>query len=134
MILRKYFHSFRRGFRGVLTPLDIVLIVSLLGFSLIGFAFPVRGSGERYIVIELEGSELYRAPLSVERTFSSNGRHGHVYIKVEDGEARVLRSSCPLKFCVNSGPIEVPGQIIVCIPNEVVVRIEAKEGFDAVLR
>ena len=126
--------SFGTGLRSVLTPLDIVLIVSLFGFSLIGFALPVHHSEGGYVVIEMEGSELYRIALNVERTVKLYGKLGYMEIRIEDGKAKMVRSSCPLKLCISSGAIEIPGQMIVCVPNGIVARIEGKEGFDAVLR
>jgi len=118
----------------VLTPLDIALLVTLLGLSVIGFVLPAHHSGGEYVVVEREGSEICRVPLDVERTVEVYGKLGRMEIRIEGGRARVVQSPCPLKLCVSSGPIGTSGQMIVCIPNAVVVRIEGEGGFDAVLR
>ncbi|MDI6638910.1 MAG: NusG domain II-containing protein, partial [Bacillota bacterium] len=46
----------------------------------------------------------------------------------EDGRARVRASDCPDKVCVKTGWIEHPGEVIVCLPNRVVVKIQGGPG------
>ena len=42
------------------------------------------------------------------------------------GGARVTEASCPDKTDIQSGKITKPGQMIVCVPNRVTVRILGK--------
>jgi len=49
-------------------------------------------------------------------------------------KVRVKESSCPNKICVKTGWIKRSGEIIVCAPNEVTVRIlSSKKGFFSIL-
>jgi hypothetical protein len=56
--------------------------------------------------------------------------------EVRDGRVRVVESDCPHDVCVNTGWICRSGQIIACVPNRVVVRIEEPEEpfLDAVVQ
>lgn len=53
-----------------------------------------------------------------------NGSKGNMLLNIENNKARVIRSSCTHKTCVNSGSIAHSGESIVCIPNELVIFCE----------
>ena len=51
---------------------------------------------------------------------------------------RVESSSCPDGICVHSGYINKAGQSIVCVPNEIIIRLirggQEEDGLDGILR
>ncbi|MBU4304965.1 MAG: NusG domain II-containing protein [Candidatus Omnitrophica bacterium] len=55
-------------------------------------------------------------------------------LRVSESGIRVLHSDCPQQVCVHTGAIRYDGQTIVCLPNRIVVSIEAKKtaSVDAV--
>ncbi|HHX10563.1 MAG TPA: NusG domain II-containing protein [Firmicutes bacterium] len=61
-------------------------------------------------------------------TIPVEGPLGTTIVEVERGRVRVLSSPCPEHICMNTGWISKPGQIIVCMPNQVVVRIVKKQA------
>lgn len=42
---------------------------------------------------------------------------------VRDGRATMDEASCPDQVCVRQGPISQDGQVIVCMPNRVLVQV-----------
>lgn len=85
-------------------------------------------------VIEVDGEPWGQYPLTV--------AHGEVRIESDrghntlefDGEGvRVREASCPDQICVYFGRATVPGQIIVCMPHRVMVRIVKQEDVDEAL-
>lgn len=63
------------------------------------------------------------------------GPRGVTRIEIKDGRVRVLSSPCPLKLCQRAGWIGEAGEMIVCLPNEVVVRLPGRRrGVDALSR
>jgi len=48
----------------------------------------------------------------------------HEIIEVEKGRIRFQQADCPDKICVNTGWLEEPGDVAVCMPNRAVVKIE----------
>lgn len=61
------------------------------------------------------------------------GRLGPVRIEVAGREARVACSPCPGQQCVETGWISSPGEVSVCAPSGVWIRIEGGgEAPDAV--
>ncbi len=51
--------------------------------------------------------------------------NGEMLIEIKEGRIRVRESDCPRKICVNTGWIKTPGQVIVCVPNKVLVEIKS---------
>ncbi len=110
---------------------DIIIIVLLLGVA--GLALVVANKGEGNIaVVEHNGVAVQRvdfSSLSDEITVETNG----TVIVIDKSGARFVRSVCPSQVCVKGGTINKVGQILVCLPQRVSVRIEG-EGepeFDA---
>lgn len=124
--------------RRVLTAGDVFLIVLLVGASVaaaIAFARAPAGA----TVSVRAGDEIERRfSLSEPRTLRARGPLGETEIAIEDGAARVVASPCARKVCVRMGAARRTGETLVCVPNRVIVRIEANAGeadeFDAILR
>jgi hypothetical protein len=78
-------------------------------------------------------------PLDHDTTLEVPGRLGKVVITVAGGAVRVSESSCPQRICVAMGSRRKPGEMLACVPNAVLVRLEGdappgEEIPDAVLR
>lgn len=56
-------------------------------------------------------------------TITVDGKIGHTSISVEPGRIRVLASDCPDQICVNHGWLKSEAAPIVCLPNELVIRL-----------
>lgn len=76
-------------------------------------------------VVLIDGEEAGRYPLSQNGSFPLNG--GTNTLVVEDGYAWVTDSDCPDKICEHMGKIHMNGQLIVCLPNGVIVTVEGGE-------
>ena len=61
--------------------------------------------------------------LDADVTETVNGPHGATVFRIEDGTARVISSACPYHYCIHMGRIRRKGEIIVCVPNRVVLSI-----------
>ncbi|MBC7082580.1 MAG: NusG domain II-containing protein [Firmicutes bacterium] len=83
----------------------------------------------REVVIEVNNQHFRTVPFSqvtgVMTVDVPADRGRTVVVEItEDGRARVRASDCPDKVCVKTGWIEHPGEVIVCLPNRVVVKIQ----------
>ncbi len=47
---------------------------------------------------------------------------------IENGEVFMQEADCPDQVCVRMGRIRRPGEMILCLPNQIWVRIEREEG------
>jgi hypothetical protein len=66
--------------------------------------------------------------LNTDRTIRFGGK---ITVEIKGGKVRVGESDCPSKTCVARGEISSAGETIVCLPNDLVVRISGDE-IDAV--
>jgi len=56
-------------------------------------------------------------------------------IEVNNGKIRFLSAECPDQVCVNTGWIDRPGQIAVCLPAGVIIKIEGVQtDLDIIVR
>jgi hypothetical protein len=58
-------------------------------------------------------------------------------IEVRDRQVKVVRSSCPHHLCQHGAAIHAPGQMLVCVPQRMLVEIQGErrpEVADAITR
>lgn len=85
--------------------------------------------------IVVNGNELVRADINIDKKFSVKGVLGVTEIEIKSGKVRVIDSPCGNKTCVKTGWIDKPYQSIICIPNRVVVEIISdNKEIDAITR
>ena len=114
---------------------DLILIGILLLTALILFLLfkdKQRNEPDAVAVVTVDGTEIARYPLSRDGTFVLN--EGSNTLVIENGEAWVSEANCPDKLCMGFGKISKNGEIIVCLPNRLIVMIEGGEasGIDAI--
>jgi len=112
---------------------DIVVFV-VLGASALLMIWAGAGSPKTAANVEIvvSGEVAYRAPLSQNFRYEALGPLGQTTVVCQAGYVWVEDSCCPNKLCVRTGNVRATGQIIVCVPNEVVVRIIGAGDVDAV--
>lgn len=104
----------------------ILILTALLLFV---FVLERRGAAEQEggacAVVLVDGEETARYPLAENGSFPLNG--GTNTLVIEDGFAWITDSDCPDKICEHMGKIHMNGQLIVCLPNGVIVTVEGGE-------
>jgi hypothetical protein len=117
--------------RLAMTPGDWVLIVGLVLISFVSIfiisKFVSRGATA---VVEVDGVAVGRVDLSIDAQRSASGPLGVTIVQVRDGRVRVVESPCPHGICVRTGWVARAGEMIVCVPNRVVVRVEGEGDND----
>jgi len=126
-----------------MTRADKILLAGLLLVSLLSVAaagsrfFLLSGKSEPLqAVIMSQGKQVRRINLSAggRSSFAVQGRSGYSTVEIEGGRIRMLNAPCSGQICVKQGWIEHSGQTIVCIPEEMLIRIEGAAPVDAVTR
>ncbi len=126
----------------MITKGDKLLIIFVLMLAFIIFTgFQIYGftDDKTYVLIEIDG-KLYQ-----KISLGENGpnlrltipvTHGKSIVEINRNKVRMQYSDCPDRDCVRQGWISRPGQMIVCLPNKLVLKIEgskpAKDEVDAV--
>ncbi len=119
----------------IMTRGDKILIVFVLIVSILVYiCFGAYGlyKDKTYVVIEVDG-EIYE-----KISLGQNGPKikidvpvisGKNVIEVDRYRVRMVHADCPDNDCVRQGWISCPGQIIVCLPNRVVIKIIASKNL-----
>ncbi len=97
------------------------------------FSKPVPSfSPGRKAAVFVDGKKRETLSLKVhqERRYRTLG--GEVLIRVKNGQAEVLASSCRHKICQSSGPAFLTGERIVCAPNHFLLAIDGPRFVDTV--
>ena len=103
--------------------LDAALILALLILAgVLYFCLTPKEEEGACAVVIVNGEEAARYPLSKNGTFPLNG--GTNTLVIENGYAWMTESQCPDKICEHMGKIHLNGQMIVCLPNGVIVTVE----------
>jgi len=84
--------------------------------------------------VETRGGDTYSLSLSKDTTLWVGGPLGKTEVKVERGSAFIAYSPCPQKICMKMGKIRRKGEMVVCVPNGVLVRITGRGELDGVTR
>ena len=74
-------------------------------------------------------------PLDEDRTVGIGNTN---VCEIHEGRAYMKSADCPDQSCVHSYPIDREGEVIVCLPNKIVMEIsddreKADDGLDAVV-
>jgi len=116
----------------------VVLVVTLSALAAAMFYLlpGLLGLGGTEVEILSGDRPLARLSVNQDRTFEASGPLGKTTIRIQEGRARIVSSPCPNKTCIMMGDVGKEGGVIVCLPNEVVVRVgkERADGLDAVSR
>ena len=90
--------------------------------------------------ISLKGEIVETLPLNQDTHGVIYDAYGEFLLsyEIEDGAIRVTRTACPDELCRLVGPVSEGGRSIVCLPNQVVIRVLSEggldKGYDGVLR
>lgn len=107
---------------------DVVLGLALLIVAMALFVVDItkasNDDGNKTVVVSIDGKKEAEYPLNKDETYLIYGSHlGTNKLVIKDGEAYIEEASCPDKQCVKQGKISKAGEMLVCLPNRVVIKI-----------
>ena len=110
---------------------DIILIVVILAITA-GFFYVVqrnKNTGEPdWVVVTVGSAEYGRYELDKDAVYEIEAHEGHMNIlEIKDGVADMTDANCSDQLCVYQKSISKQGEMIVCLPHEVIVSVEASE-------
>ena len=125
------------GPSGVRLLIGDALVLCLLGAGVVAASLPrTAGGSHSQAQVVVSGEKVLTLDLSRDGVHDVLGAVGVTRIEVRGGKVRVLSSPCPRQICRHGGWISNPGTLLVCLPNEIVIRVpgEAPDGLAAVSR
>ncbi len=89
----------------------------------------LSGEGDSVTVI-VDGEVQQRLPLKVDQTVTVAGPLGETTLRISEDRVWIENAPCPHKTCMRMGKIHSTGQVIVCVPNRILLRIDGKRRSD----
>ena len=102
-----------------------VVLVALLAVLVAVCFIPRNSSAPVVAEIYQAGKLLKTLPLDQDATLEISGMYTNT-VSVKNGQIAITASDCPGEDCVHSGAIHSSGRSLVCLPNEVEVRVVAQ--------
>ena len=126
---------------------DIFLLAMFVAAALLITFSPFlqcRGSSGKHsqaLVLKIRISgELYGTyDLNKNQSIQIQNQYGSNTLSIQNGTVSMTESDCRNQICVQTGPIEASGQMIVCLPHELIAEITASSdsvapSYDAISR
>lgn len=118
--------------------LDRLLVALLLAATLASFALLGGGPEGARLVVEQEGAIIFTAPLKTDRQVRLQGQLGESLLVIQSGRASFREAPCRNRVCIGMGSVSRRGELLACVPNGLLVRIEGpapgEAGYDLLSR
>ena len=125
------------GWIKCLTPFDRKLLIVVAVLVALSFSLLFRQSAGARVVVSSDDQIVFVAPLDKDRRVELNGPLGITVLQIENGAARIISSPCTQKICIGMGEARHTGDLIACVPNQLVISIEGDsdgEEYDFIRR
>lgn len=108
---------------------DFLLIGLIIFFSVVSILGTVKGCKDESLKPQI--ALIYHKERLLEELDLSKDKiitilDGKMQIEAKNGKLRVLNSDCPQALCVKMGCLQYSGQVIVCLPNQVLIELESE--------
>jgi hypothetical protein len=102
---------------------DVMLIVAALAAGAILFcATDAAKEGGAVVDVEANGKVVASYPLDEDREVAL-AYGGHNRLVISGGAARIVDADCPDLLCVKQRAVSKAGEVIVCLPHRLVVKV-----------
>ncbi|MBN1755819.1 NusG domain II-containing protein [bacterium] len=103
---------------------DFLIILLILVITVSFFLTGYGKATSKTLCIYYDQEEICSRPLPFSDTLYLKGAEGNMIVGVKGDTVEVLESSCPRKYCQEMGPIYRPREMIVCVPNKIIIIVK----------
>jgi len=109
--------------------INIYLIAGLLLIAGLFYGFQrFQSTGSDLDVrISKNNTVIATYALDEDRTETFAFDDGYNTVKIENGQVDVIDADCSNQICVDTPPIDEPGEVIACLPHQFIVEIIQNE-------
>ena len=115
---------------------DVILTVFCVLVSLASIAWVrVWYDSGKHVVVNVDGHRVLELSLDTDVTTTVTGPLGDTTVRVSNGAVSITESPCPHGYCKHMGPIGHRGEVIVCVPNHIMITITGgsnAESYDGI--
>ena len=124
-LVRAFFLFYNESMKR-LRPLDLIFASGIIG---LGLFLTLKSFSQKGSVVKVNADgRHYEYSAKQNGIYTVAGPLGNTSFEIKDGRVRITDSPCPNKTCVNQG-WHSP---LVCLPNNVIITLEAQGEFDAI--
>lgn len=113
----------------IITAWDIGVMCTMLAIAVLIYALFISsfwGEQPKGVTVFVDGAEYATysfSEISETKRIEIKSDFGYNILEITPNSARITEASCKDKIDVQSGEISKPGQMLICAPNRVTVRI-----------
>lgn len=115
---------------------DIKLIIWLILFILLLYAllnlFTLNKATSALVYYKNKLVETI--DLKTNAKYTVTGYNGDVILEVKDSKIRVIKETSPLHICALQGFVSKSNQVLVCLPNQIVIKITGDNKIDSIVK
>lgn len=115
----------------LMTGGDWLVVTLLLTLSLAGIAWLAATPAGTRVVVTSAGETCFTAPLNQSRSVDLDGPLGVTRLVIANNAVHITSSPCPHKICLTMGPATQTGDLLACVPNRILVRIDSPADPEA---
>lgn len=115
----------------IMTRGDWLVVLSLLAAALLGLVLVATAPNGSHVVVTSAGQVCFTAPMNQAHSVDLEGPLGKTHLIIDDQGARIGSSPCPRKICMAMGSANRAGDLLACVPNRILVRIDSPVGEEA---
>ena len=110
----------------------IAFVLILASFMYFSSNFTTKDYDQKIINISVNNQLYQTYDFSLETSESVNlvTEFGHNQIEINNGEVWISDADCHNKVCILDGNISIPGEILVCLPNKLIIEVEGTKITD----
>ncbi len=119
-----------------MTKWDKYLVISIVLISL-GSMFYIKNialnQGDKYISVEVDGKKYKKITFPDDKSMryvDIKTKYGFNRLEIHRDKLKVVEADCPDELDVKQGFIKNQGDIIVCLPNRLVVEIKGEQPVE----
>lgn len=116
----------------------LIIAASILVYLPLFITDRINEGKAKEAVVRYRDQEILKIDLKQDKVYRVKGTLGDVEIEVKDEAIRVEKEASPYHYCSRQGWVKDASRPIICLPNDIVVDIEVKDGAsstdDAVIR
>ena len=106
-----------------------VILFFLLLFFIFLLLFSLKKEpSNKEALVYFKNELVLTIDLSQNDFYKTKGTQGDILLEVKDFQIRVVEENSPKHLCSKQGFIDKSYETIVCLPNEIVIKIKEKKG------
>ena len=109
---------------------DFILIFALLVLSGIIIFFMNNKKTGNSVQVYKNNELIATYPLDADNEYKIKNGNEYNILKIENGKAKIIKASCNNQICVHHKCVCKDGEEIICVPNNIIIRIVSNEKGD----